>query len=460
MNRMKLKLIWIILLAGSSLTLSGQEVGVNFNQSLQHSVPEDLNRVETTWVRGFLRFFPMYNNPEQLNEDPDLDDFLELQDHGFKTILSIKYNFHDKAIPNVNSEEMANYKDFMQQVLDRVWGQIDIIVVGNEPFIESRSEDRNTVLVDFYQEMTRLVNAYRENHSHIPIYFGAFNRLDLPHRRYEGVKDMLEYVKNTSWMDGVDLHIHHKTQEQMISMIDYAQERIRTDQKIIITEFSLVWYWKDHMDETISEYFADYYDYDPTWKNYEYIDYALKNPRAKDEWSDFLKNSDWFVAKEHYLWDSYQVFKDYPQFHVATYSYRITWGDSFDENSNPWLLNSLFTTETVEPDPVTGEPQLHYAFFEDFLRIQEDSDQSDTTTTGLSNPDWSHPPLKIINPVDNHLTILNQEVGEDKSFFVLNLKGQKIHSFKGRSTNVTHLSSGLYLLVDSEHKKKIKFIKR
>ena len=456
---MKLKFLLIVLLVISSLGLRAQEVGVNFNQSLQHSVPQDLDRVNTTWVRGFFRFFPFYNDQTMLNEDPDLENFLDLQNHGFKTILSIKFNFHNDPIPGVNSQEMSDYKDFMVRVLNRVWGQIDVIVVGNEPFIESMSEDRNTTLVDFYQEMCRVVNGYRQTHTAIPIYFGAFNRLDLPHRRYEGVDKMLEFVKNTTWMDGVDLHIHHKTQDQMREMIDYASERIRVNQKIIITEFSLVWYWKDQMDKTISSYFADYYGYDTTWKNYQYIDFALKNPRPKEEWSDFLKNSDWFVAKEHYLWDSYQLFREYSQFHVATYSYRITWGDSFGANDNPWLLNSLYTTETGEPDPATGEPQLHYAFLEDFLRIQEDTEVT-ASGPGTLNPDFYRDALRVINPVYDRLIILNQELSADSNYLIFNLQGQKIHSFRGRTTNIAHLSSGVYLLTDRAGKKKVKFIKR
>ena len=260
-------------------------------------------------------------------------------------------------------------------------------------------------------------------------------------------------------MDGVDLHIHHKTQDQMREMIDYASERIRVNQKIIITEFSLVWYWKDQMDKTISSYFADYYGYDTTWKNYQYIDFALKNPRPKEEWSDFLKNSDWFVAKEHYLWDSYQLFREYSQFHVATYSYRITWGDSFGANDNPWLLNSLYTTETVEPDPATGEPQLHYAFLEDFLRIQEDTEVT-ASGPGTLNPDFYRDALRVINPVYDRLIILNQELSADSNYLIFNLQGQKIHSFRGRTTNIAHLSSGVYLLTDRAGKKKVKFIKR
>src|SRR6056297_903019 len=224
---MKSLFVLFFLMLCLSVSARAQEVGVNFNGDLDYSDPEALNRIHTTWVRGFLNFFPYYNDPGTLEEDPDLGNFLYLKDQGFKTILNIKYNFSNKAIPALGSDKMANYKAFMQEVSDKIWGHVDVVVVGNEPFIESRQVDRNGPLVDFYQEMCRVVNNYRLDKQEIPIYFGAFNRLYDVNARSSGVNSMLAFVKGTSWIAGIDLHIHHKEMGQMVSMIEYSRDRIR-----------------------------------------------------------------------------------------------------------------------------------------------------------------------------------------------------------------------------------------
>ena len=354
-------------------TAISQEMGVNFNESLFYA--EDvtkINSTKTTWVRGFFDFFPYYNNPERLTDVNDqLEDFLNLQKHGFKTILNIKWNFHTRSIPDTTGSQIANYNDFLQQFLNRVWGKIDIIVVGNEPFIESIKEERNTKLPPFYQYMCNRVNEFRVGKENTPIYFGSFNKLYATGQRTAGVNEMLEFVKNTLWMAGIDLHIHHKNNSQITSMYGYANDRIRADQKVLITEFSLVWWWKDYINNEIPSNFASKYNYPTTQKVHEYIHFALNNRRPKEEWHDFLRMSTWFEEKKNYLWESYQLFSQYESFHVATYSYRINWGKNFNENSVPWLLNNLIAGVTVEDDPLTGNEQFNYGFIDDFFKIQE-----------------------------------------------------------------------------------------
>lgn len=383
-KRSTIKGIFAICLLFISLSVAAQEMGVNFNASLFQA--EDLTklaRTKTTWVRGFFDFFAYYQNQDRLTDPNDqLQAFLNLKSSGYKTILNIKWNFHNKAYPDTTSTEIAAYNEFLQRFLNRVWGKIDIIVVGNEPFIESMNDsERNNNLAPFYQYMCNRVHEYKAGKEDIPIYFGAFNRLYDTYRGNETVLKMLEFVKEKPWMAGVDLHIHHKNYSDITSMYSYANDRIRDDQKILVTEFSLVFYWQDHMSDNIPAEFAAKYGYADTMKVYEYIHFALNNRRPKAEWDDFLSMCSWFEERKHYLWNAYNLFSQYKSFNVATYSYEISWGTNFDANTVPWLLNSLIDAVTIEDDPQTGEKQFNYAFIDDFFKIQEVATTGNNTTS-------------------------------------------------------------------------------
>ncbi|MCW0481590.1 LamG-like jellyroll fold domain-containing protein [Gaoshiqia sediminis] len=377
-----IKGIFTLFLMLPSFLMQAQEMGVNFNESLFHA--EDvakLDRTETTWVRGFFDFFPYYENPDRLTDpDDQLEDFLNLKNSGYKTILSIKWNFHNKSYPDTVSAEIAAYNEFLERFLDRVWGKIDIIVVGNEPYIESMNDyERNTKLAPFYQYMCNRVHEYRAGKEDIPIYFGAFNRLYDFYRNTEGVLKMFEFVKEAPWIEGVDLHIHHKEYNDIVSMYSYANDKIREDQKILITEFSLVFWWQDHTSDLISSEFASQYGYSTDMLVHQYISNALNNRRTKEEWDDFLSSCSWFEQRKNYLWETYELLSQYESFHVATYSYQISWGLNFNENTVPWLLNNLIAATTIEDDPQTGQKQFNYAFIDDFLKIQDiDLSQNNT----------------------------------------------------------------------------------
>lgn len=349
-----------------------QAVGVNFNGQFNFIDYENLKRTQTSWVRGFIDFFQFYEEPEKLKNDQRLLKYLDLKSNGYKTILNIKWNFRNRSFPEVGSQEMEAYKAFLNKLLQKVWNKTDIIVVGNEPFIESKREERNSGLVAFYIEMAKEVNRYREGKNHVPIYLGSFDNMYLERKRIEGVQELLAFAKNQSWLAGISLHIHHAALGQVSKAMDYVHDKIRNDQKILITEFSLMKHWRFKMEETIPAMFAEKYGRDKSEMNYQYIDYALKNPVPREEWVDFLSNSYWFENRKPYLWNVYQLFKSYEKFHVATYAIRQSYpfNKDFTSNTDPWVLNGLFANRTVQPDPETGLKQFNYALIDKFIAIQ------------------------------------------------------------------------------------------
>ena len=174
----------------------------------------------------------------------------------------------------------------------------DVIIVGNEPFIESAPSDWNEPLNSFYSAACERTNSYLTNNKIAkPIFLGAFESLFLPDRQnHAGYTNLLAFAKSTPYIAGVDLHIHHGINEEMVAALNFAKGRIREDQKILVTEFSLMHHWRNNNNTNITPAFIAAANVSPTdkifpppvnlTKNYQYIDYALKNPRPVEEWND------------------------------------------------------------------------------------------------------------------------------------------------------------------------------
>lgn len=354
-----------------------QEIGINVNGQYNLMRFDNINRSGTVWVRGFLDFFHLYPDESNIDNDKRIQNYIKVSEEGYKNIVSIKWNFSNKSFPEPGSSELENYKAYLDKLLNKIWPHTEIIVIGNEPFIESKREERGDELIAFYEEVGNHINDYRENTSRdIPIYVGAFNNLYLDGWRTQTVNDLFSFANSKSWIAGVDVHIHHAGIEQINDFLDYTDLRIRDNQRILISEFSLKDHFRTKMDETIPENFAVEYGYDPNMQNYQYLDRALKDNVPRQEWIDFLSSSYWFENRKRYLHNAFERFKSYDTFHIANYALRQSYpfNVDFTANTDPWILNGLFANRTVEPDPETGQDQFNYAWIEDFQSILEESE--------------------------------------------------------------------------------------
>ncbi|MCM8568301.1 hypothetical protein NE848_02860 [Gramella jeungdoensis] len=354
-----------------------KNLGVNFNEQLNYIDNDRLLALKTTWVRGFLDYFRYYEDPSLLNTDDKITKYLTLHTYGFKTVLNIKFLYRNRDYPEQNSAEMQNQMDFLEDLLDRVWDKTDIIVVGNEPIIETDPEDRNDSMFNYYVEAANTVKNYADANGDKPIFFGAFDNMYQSNRQdLQVVNDLLTFSSTTPWIAGVDMHIHHSSTEQMVDALDYVNARIRSDQKIMVTEFSLKKHFKNQLTGIIPEAFASEYGFSADLQNYEYIDYALKNQVEREQWVDFLSQSPWFENRKNYLSNSfYDVFSTYDKFFMAAYAFRqsFPFNANFTANTDPWILNGMYANRTVEPDPDTGQFQFNYAWPEDFISIQNNA---------------------------------------------------------------------------------------
>ncbi|WP_143219836.1 hypothetical protein [Actinomadura sp. CNU-125] len=248
---------------------------------------------------------------------------------------------------------MAAELERLDRVLPHVLGTADVITVGNEPFIESMPAERDERLNRFYETVARHVIETRAEvcgaDCSTHLFMGALNRLDQPGKRTPAVERYLAFVRETPEIEGVDLHPHVPDETLIQDFLDYTLPRLRPDQTFLVTEFSLVWYWQKHMTDRIPAAFARRHGYAPDTRVWQVIGEAIERPFPQRKWNEFLAQSPWFEAKEHFLRDQTERFRSTGRLAVATYGFRqipsMTAG--WSATKPPWLLNSVFATLTV-----------------------------------------------------------------------------------------------------------------
>lgn len=451
------KLAAFFLVLSLPLLVNAQQVGVNYNGQFDQIDFNDLTRTNTTWVRGFIDFFQFYNGGANLDNDPRIQKYLQLKSNGYKTILNIKFQFKGKTFPGVNSAEMTRQKDFLAELYDKVWAKTDIIIVGNEPFIESNGNDQggNGPLVKYYRQMCIKTKNYRDNQSKKnPIYVGSFDNLYQSSKRKQSVRDLLAFAKNHSWMAGIDLHIHHSSIDQINSVFDWVKPQIRNNQKILVTEYSLMKFWRNQLNKKINTAFANKYNKNPDRKVYQFLDYALKNPVQRAEWVDFFKMHSWYNSNARYLKTSYDKFKAYSAFHIATYAIRqsFPFNQNFTANTDPWILNPLYVNRTVVKN-LGGQFQFNYAFIDDFRDIQNGAGSA-ARKKSVENLTVIEPLEELSgiqvfpNPVRDRVTIKNKP--GKVQVYLTDITGNEIGSYNDEKIDVSRLKPGLYFLTIPE----------
>lgn len=356
-------------------------LGVNFNERVgpQFVRFSELKNSHTTWVRGMLDFFQLYKEYQAGKEwtsNPRIITYQSIQEHGYKTVLGIRYMFkrENLTIPDKGTVRFDNYMKFMDMLLQEVMPATDVIVPGNEPILEALKVDKNSQrLADFYKALAKHTHAYIMKHDlDIPIFIGSFSNPYMPSRRNNKAYDnLLRFASNTDWVQGVDIHIHHSNNKQISEAMNYIINRIRSDQEIIISEFSLVFWWDKHTRDNLSAAFKAKYSLpEGINKVWEYLDYALKKPRPIEEWNDWNRLTPWLKDKRHYICKAWNIFKSYSNFWLAFYSFKIAHSSQFSSTSRTWILNSLLVNRTVKHKP-NGDAYGRIWYMNDFKAIQD-----------------------------------------------------------------------------------------
>jgi len=348
-------------------------LGANYNQNLDSVDYRELTAARAGWIRGFFTM-PWADEGDPSNHFA-VRTILDAANRGYGTVLSLKFPLADREMPAPGSAAMATELARLDKILPLVMDRVDILVIGNEPFIESRPVDRDGALNAFYEAVAEHVIAYRESHCgdgcSTRLYMGALNRLDLPDRRTPAAERWMTFTRHTPELEGVDIHPHVPSQEAIQPFLDYILSRMRPDQKFLVTEFSLVWHWKAHLEDVISPDFAQRYGFAPDTLVWEVIRAAIEQPFPQQQWDDFLASSPWFESQKHFLRDQVERFRDTGRLAFASYGFRqdALMVQNFGPEKTPWLLNSVFAPYTVQPAD-NGLAGQGYTWIDDFSALQ------------------------------------------------------------------------------------------
>jgi hypothetical protein len=367
-----------ILLIGFLVTItvpafSQEALGVNYNQFLQSIQEQEVSQVNATWIRGFLDMHLLGN--QDPSQNPNIQAILKAKAHGRRTILNLKWNYETGPFPTAGSGAMTQELDQLNRVLPVVMGKVDILVIGNEPFIETQSTQSGQPLIDFYETMANGVIGYWSSHAEAQqatqLYIGAFTRLDLVANRTPAVQWMLQYIASHQELSGPDLHMHMPNFAANQIMLSYVLPWLRPDQKFLVTEFSLVLLWYQHLSDPVSPDFTSRYNLPTPLEVYQFINLALQNPVPDAEWQDFLMSCPWYMSHRQFLLNAYNLFRGTGRLAVANDGMFQAWtkGQQFTSTTMPWLLNALFASATVKPRE-SGSWVENFPWAAEFTKLQ------------------------------------------------------------------------------------------
>ena len=347
-------------------------LGANFNEHYEDVDYRELDSAGAKWIRLFL---PMPQVDRGAAAHGAIRTTLEAGARGYKTIFTLKWPQTDRDFPKAGSAAFARELARLDAVLPLVMGKVDILVIGNEPYFETREQDRDLDLNAFYEAMAGRIIAYRNANCgsgcKTRLYMGALNRLDLKKNITPSTERWLAFVKATPEIEGVNIHPHVPKIELSKAFLDYILPRMRPEQTFIVTEFSLVGWWQQNLTRPVAPAFADKYQAPRTAQNWQIIKAALETPFPKEQWDDFLRMSPWFENRKHYIANQMKMFRDTGRLAVATYGFKqgSSMSNNFGPKKTPWLLNSVYAGRTIRPN-ADGTAAFNYAWIDDFRRMQ------------------------------------------------------------------------------------------
>lgn len=345
-----------------SLPASAATFGINLNEGFEQYDAGLANGAGANWVRGFVelrrfvgRYGQLKNGPtpvtkmaDEMRGDAKIRALLNIT--GKSLIVNLKYDYANSNFPTgVAYDDMERVT---QAFLDVVWDKADIIVTGNEPFIESINSDaqRGGALTTFYKSITNFAIRHRATKGTFrPIYVGAFNNLHQQTSNFPGYSNaLLAYAGSTAGVAGVDVHAHVPGFEGIGQALDYAKARIG-GKDLIVTEYSLIQYWRQHVDSPTQT--SATFKLGPNEGQYntarKFINYAMGrknngNAISLERWNAFLQAQPWYTSRQGFL-GSAEAEMNARGVSKAMYALLNT-QSSLTAGQDPWVLNPLYCT--------------------------------------------------------------------------------------------------------------------
>lgn len=360
-------------------------LGANFNEDPTYVDKAVLDDLGTSWVRGFtmLDHVKQGTAPERLRA---VESLLSMHGQGFGTILALKFQFRrkDRTLPVPGSREMRAELAAVDRVLDAVLDKVDILTLGNEPFLETRPQERRTKLNPFYQTVAKHVIGYRDEHypegCRTRLHMGALNHLDDPAMLSDATGEWIDFVNRTPQLDGLDMHPHVTSAGAAQKYLDYVLPRLDGSKTFLVTEFSLVNHYQRQMPKPLAAPFVTAYGKElglgRDTRVWQFLEAVAQRPLTSEQWRDFLRMSPWFEDHKHFMRDQVTAYRETGRLAAATYG--VVQGRAslrnITENTKPWMLNSLYVPRTVRHQRGTPLPRT-YTVFDDFTALQRAQDR-------------------------------------------------------------------------------------
>ena len=424
-NQLKTYLAMALFLAMVTLPLRAQtatHMGVNYNGTFTSFNVTDMANSTTVWVRGFFDITLLLQRDSAcsmstVQSDPNLMEINAMHQYfpKYQIALNLKYDFNQwgGGTPPTDTTS-ANYitlQNCTNNVLSFVYPSLSLLVTGNEPFITNSPTTQ--AVVTFYENITNSDIAFNNANASksmtgaaIPLYVGAFNNLEKASFQTTQVQQLMQYASSTPGVTGIDLHMHVSSYNGnngtegtdptggLVAAVQYAQSIFGTTKPMMTSEFSLVNYFENYLQDDLSASFlaaypdpGTYYQ-DVTGKRsmLGFINYALSSGGVPvGEWNDFLKTGDsehptFFTDRafsqngnRNFLYLS-EAFFSSNNFTVATYSMaQNTKGILYSGNPanpyaiQPWLLNALFCDAACTPTATNYNDAQNLDWIGDFI---------------------------------------------------------------------------------------------
>ncbi|MGW7597808.1 hypothetical protein [Streptomyces antimycoticus] len=174
-------------------------LGANFNEDPDSVTFAELRDLSASWLRGFV---PMPEVTADASQQRAIEALLDAHHQGYGTVLSLKFPYNHRAIPRPGSSAMTAELARVDQVLHTVLDTVDVLAIGNEPFIESLPQDRSSGAMNtFYETVAEHIIAYQKKHfpsrCRTHLYMGALNHLDKPDEQTAATDRWLSFARRT-----------------------------------------------------------------------------------------------------------------------------------------------------------------------------------------------------------------------------------------------------------------------
>ncbi|WP_200834250.1 hypothetical protein [Amycolatopsis alkalitolerans] len=346
-------------------------LGVNVDQNLSATNFAELRAVWATWLRGF---YPMQDADQgDVAGQQAMQKLLAAVSQGYGTVLNLKFDY-PHGLPAAGSAELNVAFQRLDKVLAVVMGEVDILVVGNEPFYECGRKTAN--LNAFYEALAQHTIDYRNQRARTAgktrIYLGALTDLEDSRSRNALTDRWLEFVRNTPSVAGTDCHPHVASLTDAQQYLDYIVPRLRPGQKFLATEFSLVKLYKQHLKDPVPTGFADSYRIPRGTLVWQFVREAIARPIPEREWNDFLLACPWFADTKQFLTDTVGNFRRTGRCAVAAcaLTQAAPMVQDFGPAKPPWVFNTLFCPRTVQPG-ADGVPGQNLTWTGEFRPLQQ-----------------------------------------------------------------------------------------